>query len=177
MQRIIRVFSLILLALVVPASALADEGKLETIGAFAGAGGSEALKKALEPKGYRVTTGGSVLCEIWLSSSVTTGKNDAQGASYTWLPESSLIAVITFPAPVDPDPTVKFKFEELTTISKKTTGSNHPSPLSLVSTDGISTWPSVFEDENRHLVFAAKVKTNGGSESPIAFVVKGVAEQ
>jgi len=220
MQRIIRAFSLILLALVVPASALADEGKLETIGAFAGAGASEALKKALEPKGYRVTTGGSVLCEIWLSSSVTTGKNDAQGASYTWLPESSLIAVITFPAPaidfrkqnipagtytlrsalnpvdgnhlgispirdflllipvaVDPDPTVKFKFEELTTISKKTTGSNHPSPLSLVSTDGISTWPSVFEDENRHLVFAAKVKTAGGGESPVAFVVKGVAEQ
>src|SRR5262245_33986140 len=220
MRPILRILSLFIFLLVLPSLALADEGKLETIGPFAGSGASEALKKALEPKGYRVTTGGSVLCEIWLSASVTTGKNDAQGASYTWLPESTLVAVITFPSAaidfrkqgipagtytlrsalnpvdgnhlgispirdflllipvaVDSDPTVKYKFEELTTISKKTTGSNHPSPLSLVSTDGISTWPSVFEDENRHLVFAAKVKTNGGSESPIAFVVKGVAEQ
>jgi hypothetical protein len=220
MQRIIKVFSLILLALIIPISVLADDGKLETIGAFTGSGASEALKKSLEPKGFRVSTGGTVLCEIWLSSSLTPGKNDAQGASYTWLPESTLVAVITFPSaaidfrkqgisagtytlrsalnPVDgnhlgispirdflllipvaadPDPTVKYSFQELTTISKKTTGSNHPSPLSLVSTDGISTWPSVFEDENRHLVFAAKVKMAGGGESPIAFVIKGVAEQ
>ena len=62
-------------------------------------------------------------------------------------------------------------------MSKRTSGTNHPAPLSLVSPDGISAWPSLFEDENAHLVFAAKLKADSGSELPVAFVVKGVAEQ
>lgn len=215
-----RASTLFCLALLVPFSAFADEGKLEPLGAFTDSSASEALKKVLEPKGYRVAmSDGTVLCEIWLSTAVTTGKNDAQGAGYTWLPESTLLAVITFPkaatdfrkqgirpgsytlrstlnpvdgnhlgisplrdflllspVAVDNDPKAAYKFEDLTAMSKKTTGSNHPSLLSLVSPDGISTWPSLFEDENRHLVFAAKIKA-GGSEFPMAFVVKGVTEQ
>ena len=213
--------ALLSLAILFSSSAFADNGKLEPTGAFAASGASDALKKVLEPKGHRVTlSDGTVLCEIWLSTAVTAGKNDAQGAGYTWLPESTLVAVITFPAdsidfrkqgikagsytlrsalnPVDgnhlgispirdfllltpvtadPDPNTKYKFDDLIAMSKKTTGSNHPSPLSLVSPDGISAWPSVFEDENRHLVFAAKVKTGSSTESPVAFVIKGVAEQ
>jgi len=65
----------------------------------------------------------------------------------------------------------------LTALSKKASGTNHPSPISLVSVEGINTWPSLIEDEYGHLVFAAKVKSNSGAESPIAFVVKGVVEQ
>jgi hypothetical protein len=216
-----KIFALCALALLVPFSTFADDGKLEPIGAFSEASASEALKKVLEPKGYRVTlSDGTILCEIWLSSTVIPGKNDAQGAGYTWLAESTLVAVINFPkgaidfrkqgikagsytlrsalnpvdgnhlgissirdfllltpVAVDTDPKATFKFDDLTTMSKKTTGSNHPSPLSLVSTDGINTWPSVFEDENRHLVFSAKVKTGPAADAPIAFVIKGVAEQ
>ena len=215
-----KLLAFFLLLLTISFPVFAEEGKLEPTGAFADSSASEALKKVLEPKGHRVTlSDGTVLCEIWLSTAVTTGKNDAQGAGYTWLPESTLVGVITFPKaatdfrkqnikagsytlrsalnPVDGnhlgispirdfllltpvaadlDPTAKYKFEDLTEMSRKTTGSNHPSPMSLVSPDGISTWPSLFEDENRHLVFAARVKTSG-TESPIAFVVKGVAEQ
>ena len=216
----VKVIGLCLFLLLFPGRAFADEPKIEAIGAFAGTGVSDALKKVLEPKGYRVTLSDGVLCEISLSTAVTSGKNDAQGALYTWLPESTMLAVVTFPknaidfrkqaikagsytlrsalnpvdgnhlgispirdfllltpVAVDADPSVKYKFEDLVAMSKKTTGSNHPSPMSLVAPDGITTWPSVFEDENRHLVFAAKVKTGGGAESPIAFVIKGVAEQ
>jgi hypothetical protein len=155
-----------------------------------------------------------------MRNGMASAKNDAQGAVYTSLADSALVAVITFPqqatdfrkqtikagsytlryavhpqdgnhlgiSPIrdfllllpigaDPDPAAKYKFEELTTLSKKASGTNHPSPISLVTTDGISNWPSLIEDENGHLVFAAKIKTDSGSELPIAFVVKGVAEQ
>jgi len=215
-----KVLILFFLFLVVSFTVSADGGKVEPIGAFADASASEALKKALEPKGYRVSLAdGSVLCEIWLPAAIVTGKTDAQGATYTWLAESALVAVISFPkaaidfrkqvikpgsytmryainpqdgnhlgispirdflllVPValDQDPTAKFKFEELTMLSKKASGTNHPSPMSIVSPDGISSWPSVFEAENGHLVFAARAKT-GSTETPVAFVVKGVAEQ
>ena len=85
--------------------------------------------------------------------------------------------LLLLPIAADHDPTTKYKFEDLTKLSKKTSGSNHPSPISLVTTDGITTWPSLIEDEYGHLVFAARIKTDAGSELPIAFVVKGVAEQ
>ena len=213
--------SLLLLALAIPFSVIADSGKVESIGAFSDAGAPEALKKALEPKGYRISLGdGTLLCEVWLASSIAAGKNDAQGAMYTWVAESALIGVINFPkggtdfrkqpikagsytlryavhpqdgnhlgiSPIrdflllvplasDSDPNAKFKFEDLAALSKKTSGTNHPSPMSLVGIDGISAWPSVFEDENGHLVLAAKTKNSSGAESSIAFVVKGVAEQ
>ena len=216
-----KLVALVILCLTISFALGADSDKVETIGAFADAGASDSLKKALEPKGYRVTLGdGKVLCEIWLRSNVAPGKNDAQGAAYTSLSDSALIGVITFPqaatdfrkqaikpgsytlryavhpqdgnhlgispirdflllVPValDQDPNVNYKFEELAALSKKASGTNHPSVMSLVSPDGISTWPSVFEDENNHLVFAAKIKTGAGAQSPIAFVVKGVAEQ
>lgn len=200
------------------ASVPADNGKVEQIGALTDAAASEALKKALDAKGYRVTEAdGSVLCEIWLRSVLANGKNDAQGAAYTRISDSSLIAVITFPkatrdfrrqplkagtytlryavhpqdgnhigispirdflilVPVadDQNPDTRFSNEDLTRLGKKASGTNHPAPLSLVSADGITTWPSVLEDENGHLVFAAKMKTDSGPELPIAFVVKGV---
>ena len=215
-----KLFALVLLCLTIPFALRVDGGKVETIGAFADSGASDSLKKALEPKGNRVIVDGKVLCEIWLRSDLPSGKNDAQGAAYTSLSDSALIAVITFPlqaidfrkqviksgsytvryavhpqdgdhlgispirdflllVPValDQDPNAKYKFEELVALSKKTSGANHPSPLSLVSPDGISTWPSVFADEYEHLVFAAKIKTGAGGDTAVAFVVKGVAVQ
>ena len=210
---------LILLASSFPA--FAGAGKLEAIGPFTDASASEAVKKALEPKGWRVLLpDGSVLCEIWLRRNLATGKNEAQGATYTSLLDSTFIGVITFPkpatdfrkqaikpgtytlryslhpidgnhmgispirdflllAPIDADenPDAKYKFADLVALSKKASGLNHPAPMSLVSPEGINNWPSLFEDEYGHLVFAAKVKTDSGTDLPIAFVVKGVAEQ
>ncbi len=212
--------SVLLVLLTIGGPAFA-EGKVEVIGAFEEPSASAALKKALEPKGHRVSLGdGAVLCDIWLAAAVATGKSDVQGARYTSIADSAFIGVITFPkastdfrkqtikpgsytlryavhpqdgnhigiSPIrdflllvpiasDQDPTAQPKFEELTALSKKASGTNHPSPLSLVSPDGISDWPSVFMDENNHLVFAAKVKNSANAELDLAFVVKGVAEQ
>ena len=216
-----KVLALFLLSLAIPLTVLADSEKVEVIGGFTDASASDSLKKALEPKGYRVSLAdGTVLCEIWLRGGIANGKNDAQGAAYTWLTESTLLGVVTFPkasvdfrkqairpgsytlryalhpldgnhmgiSPIrdflllmplaaDQNPDAKYKFEELVALSKKASGTNHPNTISLVSPEGISTWPSVIQDEYGHLVFAAKVKTATGAESPIAFVVKGVVEQ
>jgi len=216
-----KVLALFLLLLAIPLTVPADSGKVETIGVFTDSAASDSLKKALEPKGYRVSLAdGAVLCEIWLRNGIASGKNDAQGAAYTWLTDSALVAVVSFPksttdfrrqplkagsytlryavhpqdgnhigispirdflllVPVaaDQNPDAKYKFEELAALSKKASGTNHPAPISLVSPEGINNWPSVIEDEYRHLVFAAKVKSSSGTESPIAFVVKGVVEQ
>ena len=70
-----------------------------------------------------------------------------------------------------------FKFEELTKLSAKSSGTNHPLPWSLVLVEGEKSFPSVMENEAGHLVLFAKLKTQGGGELPIAIVVKGVAEQ
>src|ERR1700694_5507243 len=86
-----------LLLLAISFSVLADNGKVESIGAFTDTSASDPLKKALEAKGYRVSLADGVLCEIWLSNAIASGKNDAQGAIYTSVSESALIGVITFP--------------------------------------------------------------------------------
>ena len=84
--------------------------------------------------------------------------------------------LLLVPVAADPDVNAKFKFEELAKISAKAAGTNHPTPFSLVSPEGAKSAPSVSENEHGHLVFAAKLKTQGG-EMPIAFIVKGIAEQ
>jgi len=84
--------------------------------------------------------------------------------------------LLLVPVGGDPNVDAQFKFEELTKLSTKASGTNHPAPLSLVSVEGKSVFPSVFENEHGHLGFAAKLKTTAG-EMPIAFIVKGVAEQ
>lgn len=83
--------------------------------------------------------------------------------------------LLLVPVASDPDVNAKFKFEELSKISAKAAGTNHPTPFSMVSAEGKGA-ASVSENEHGHLVFAAKLKTQGG-EMPIAFIVKGIAEQ
>jgi hypothetical protein len=85
--------------------------------------------------------------------------------------------LLLIPAATENDIGAKIKFEDLAKMSSKSAGTNHPTPFSLVSPEGIKTFPSVSENEHGHTVFAAKLKTQGGAEIPIAFIVKGVAEQ
>src|ERR1700716_4117438 len=93
-----RVLALFFLSLTISFGIHAEGGKVEAIGAFNDAAASDSLKKALEPKGHRITLAdGSVLCEIWLRNGIAAGKNEAQGASYTWVGDSAFIGVITFP--------------------------------------------------------------------------------
>src|SRR6185503_3233663 len=89
-----RLFLSIFVSLVVSVSALAQGNKIDPIGAIADPGASEALKKSLDAKGWRITIGEGPYCDIWLRSGVPTGKSDAQGAVYS-LGESALIGVIS----------------------------------------------------------------------------------
>ncbi|HEV8482428.1 MAG TPA: hypothetical protein VGV87_02625 [Blastocatellia bacterium] len=85
--------------------------------------------------------------------------------------------LLLVPVAADPDVSATFKFEDLAKMSAKSAGTNHPTPFSLVSPEAAKSAPSVSENEHGHLVFAAKLKTRGGGEMPIAFIVKGIAEQ
>ena len=56
---------------------------------------SDAVRKVLEPHGYRVATADGPV-DVWFRSQVPSGKNPEQGAIYDKLTESTLIGVIQF---------------------------------------------------------------------------------
>ena len=77
-------------------SALAADNKLEAIGAYTDSGASDGLKKALDQKGWRVSTSDGAYCDVWLRTTIPAGKNETSGAAYTSVGDSTLIGVITF---------------------------------------------------------------------------------
>jgi hypothetical protein len=209
----------IALGLICYGSARAADGKLEPTGAYADPGASDALKKALEPKGWRISLADGPYCEIWLRAAVPGGKTDAAGAVYTWIGESTLLGVITFarattdfrgqsikpgsytiryavhpadgnhlgispvrdfllmlPVTTDPNPDAQFKFEELTKLSTKVTGTTHPGILSLIQLASAPAAPKLESDDNNRMAFSAAIKNQPGAAMPISFVVKGHAE-
>ena len=210
---------LITLVALAPARSFIDGNKVEPTGAFSDPGASDALKKAVEPAGSRVSLADGAYCEIWMRTGVPSGKTEAQGAVYTTLGESTLIGVIAFarattdfrgqpikpaaytlryglhptdgnhmgispirdflvliPVAADQSPDAQFKFEDLMKMSLKASGTNHPAVLSLAQA-GKAGSPGVAANDHGHLVFSSKLKTQSGSELPIAFIVKGIAEQ
>ena len=99
-----RIHTLAIVALflsLTPLLAAAPAGKVEPIGPLTDAAASDALKKALEPGGYRVLLDdGSEWCKVWLRASVpASGKTDVEGALFPQLAESTLIGVISFTQP------------------------------------------------------------------------------
>ncbi len=85
--------------LVLNISVRAADNKVEAIGAYADPAASDGLKKALDAKGWRVSTGDGVYCDVWLRTTIPAGKNDTSGAAYTSVGDSTLIGVITFAKP------------------------------------------------------------------------------
>lgn len=83
--------------------------------------------------------------------------------------------LVMIPVAVDQNPDAKYKFEELAKMSTKASETNHPAVISLVSAEGSA--PSVKTNDHHHMVFSNKVKSASGSEFPISFVIKGIAEQ
>lgn len=81
------------------ASSLAADNKLEAIGAYTDSGASDGLKKALDQKGWRVSTSDGVYCDVWLRTTIPAGKNETSGAAYTSVGDSTMIGVITFAKP------------------------------------------------------------------------------
>jgi hypothetical protein len=92
-------FVLFFILFMMPGMATAEGGKLESIGAFAGATASESLKKSLEERGYRVTlTSGTVICELWMRKTIPTeAKKEVPGSTYSEIVDSAIIGVVSFP--------------------------------------------------------------------------------
>lgn len=83
--------------------------------------------------------------------------------------------VLLVPATADPDPNAQFKFEELVSLSRKTTGTQHPAPLSLVQAD--SAIPGLSKDDQDHWIFSVKIPLTGGEDIPLGIILKGTAQQ
>jgi len=83
-------------------SALAQGGRVETIGPLTASSVPEAIRKALEPRGYRVLQAdGRVICEVWFREAVPlqAGKAAEPDVVYAGLEESTFVGVIVFPQP------------------------------------------------------------------------------
>ena len=79
----------------------AQSGKVEMLPALADSAVSDAVRAALEPKGYRIILDdGSAVCEIWLMKSISAQpKKDVPGAAYPELAESTLVGILHFAQP------------------------------------------------------------------------------
>lgn len=84
--------------------------------------------------------------------------------------------LLLIPASSDSDPGATFKFRDLVSISAKTSGTKHPSPLSLSPADKAGD-PTVAKDDQDHWIFSASIKLSSGKDLPLALVVKGTAQQ
>ncbi len=85
--------------------------------------------------------------------------------------------LLVIPAASDTDPDATFKSQELVTMSARTVGAKHPSPLSLAQVDTAPSTPAVSKDDQEHWTFSAAMKLNSGEGLPFALVVKGTAQQ
>lgn len=83
--------------------------------------------------------------------------------------------LVMSPVADDRDPSTRFKFEDLAKMGAKAAGTNHPAVLSLVAVEDQKQFPGVVENEQGHLVLAARIKS-ASAEMPLAIVVKGVGE-
>jgi hypothetical protein len=72
--------------------------KVESIGALTGTCVSDAIKMAVEEKGWRVTgDDGKTIAELWLAKKVDASGAEVMGANYGHIPEGSFLGVIHFP--------------------------------------------------------------------------------
>ncbi len=85
--------------------------------------------------------------------------------------------LLLVPISSDQNAEATYKFEDLMKLSAKTNGSNHPSPFCLLTNESKSDAPTLSENEHSYVIFNAKLKSASGAAVPIAFVVKGQAEQ
>jgi hypothetical protein len=198
----------------------AQAGKVDSVGPLTDNSVPQAVRQALDIKGYRLTLDVPT-CELYLRKSIPAQtRKEVEGVAYPQLGESTLIGVIHFPqaaadfrghrippgfytlryeimpddgnhlgaapnrdflvvipAAADTDPTASFKFQELVAMSAQTSGTKHPSPLSLVETNSVPSSPTVSKDDQDHWIFSTTTKLNSGEDLPFALVVKGTAQQ
>ncbi|HVR71580.1 MAG TPA: hypothetical protein VMT87_12125 [Vicinamibacteria bacterium] len=80
------------------------------------------------------------------------------------------------PIAEDVEPGDDLTFKEVSRMSAKTSGTNHPAPMNLADTSAQKEFPAVAGNSMGHEVFFLKVKTKAGAELPIGLVVKGRTE-
>jgi hypothetical protein len=80
------------------------------------------------------------------------------------------------PVAEDTAPADDLTFKQVTKMSAKTVGGNHPSPLNLADVSGQKEFPAVATNPLGHEVFYLKLKTAAGSDLPIGLVLKGRTE-
>jgi hypothetical protein len=85
--------------------------------------------------------------------------------------------LLAIPASSDTDPNATFKFEQLVTMSARTSGMKHPSPLSLPQIDSAPSTPTVSKDDQDHWTLSAAMRLDSGEDLPFALVVEGTAPQ
>jgi len=79
--------------------------------------------------------------------------------------------VLLTPIAADADPAAEMNFDQMVALSKRASGTNHPSALNLVMVEAKS-FPSLSSDDEGRTIFNAKL-----GEMPIALVVRGTAPQ
>ncbi|MFZ0859147.1 MAG: hypothetical protein ABR881_31365 [Candidatus Sulfotelmatobacter sp.] len=77
----------------------AQAGKVESVGPLTDDAVPQAVRQALDTKGYRLTLDASTpVCDLWIRKSIPAQtKKDVEGVAYPQLAESTLVAVIHFP--------------------------------------------------------------------------------
>ncbi len=85
--------------LVVSLLCAAQTGKVESVGALTDSAVPQAVRQALDTKGYRLTLDDPApACEFWMRKSIPAQtKKEVEGVAYPELGESTLIGVIHFP--------------------------------------------------------------------------------
>jgi hypothetical protein len=86
-----------ILIVILTCASFAANGKTERIGSLTGADVSDALKQAVEDKGYRVTLDDGWIAEFWFAKQLKTVEQDVAGAVYPELTNAEFVGVVRFP--------------------------------------------------------------------------------
>jgi hypothetical protein len=84
--------------------------------------------------------------------------------------------LLLIPNAEDAEPGDDLTFKEVTRMSAKTSGTNHPAPLNLADVSAQKEFPAVGANAMGHEVFFVKLKTKAGADLPLGLVVKGRTE-
>src|ERR1022692_14924 len=71
--------------------------QVERIGALTAPGASDALKQAVEEKGYRITLDGGWTAEFWFAKQLKTTAKDVPNALYPELANAEFVGVVNLP--------------------------------------------------------------------------------
>lgn len=84
--------------------------------------------------------------------------------------------LLLVPAASDTDPQATFTFDELMRLSRKSTGTAHPGPLSMVRA-ARGTAAVVTQDDEDHCILSVTVKLASGDDLRVGLVVKGTVPE